>query len=97
MNVLLQVEEGNFFERRWREGCAECAEEVKEKDDKIKKIENKNNFLMNYSVFKKSFFFCFPFVPSILRPLRNLRALCVQKLLVLAVMTTSHPSAGAAQ
>jgi hypothetical protein len=92
-----RVEYGDFFERRGREGCAEGAKEVKEKEYKVKKTKNKNNFLINELVLKKLFFFGFPFVPSFLRPLQNLRALCVQKLPAFAPTTTTHPTAGKTQ
>ncbi len=87
-----RVEYGDFFERRGREGFAEGAKEVKEKKYKVKKIENKNLLVKNWNELRESVFFGFPFVPSFLRSLRNLRALCVQKLPVFAPMSTSHPT-----
>jgi hypothetical protein len=83
-----KVEYGDFFERRGREGCAKSAEEDKEKKYKIKKI--KNTFLIYSNQFTYSFFFGFPFLPSFLRPLRNLRALCVQKLPAFAAIASNH-------
>jgi hypothetical protein len=95
---LVRVEYGDFFERRGREGFAEGAKEVKEKNTKLRKfkIENNHFFDAGLKMFEKPFFFGFPFLPSFLRPLRNLRALCVQKLPVFAPMKTSHPT-GATQ
>jgi hypothetical protein len=85
----------DFFERRGREGCAESAKEVKERKCKIKKIKNKINFSMSGPASQKLFFFGLSFAPSFLRPLRNLRALCVQKIPASSLQITSHPTAGA--
>jgi hypothetical protein len=98
----LSSEYGDSFERRGREGFAEGAKEVKEKNTKlrkykIEKIENNHFFSAGLEVLRKSFFFGFPFFPSFLRPLRNLRALCVQKLPAFALTTTTHPTGRTAQ
>jgi hypothetical protein len=96
-----RVEYGDFFERRGREGCAESAEEVKEKNTKLRKFKAKKitkNFIFDavLKTFEKAFFLDFPFLPSILRPLRNLRVLCVQKLPASLANATSPLTEGAA-
>jgi hypothetical protein len=59
-----------FFERRGREGYAENAEKKYKKNTKL---NTKNIDVSN-------FLYIFVFIFSFLRPLRNLRALCVQKI-----------------
>ncbi len=86
MKAVSMVENGDFFERRRREGFAEGAEEVWEKEYKIKKTKINNLFFMHLKKLDKFFFLGFPLVPSFLRPLRNLRVLCVQKFSVFVLM-----------
>jgi hypothetical protein len=93
---LAKVEDKDFFERREREGFAEGAKEVKEKEYKNKKIKNDRKICAELKTFIELFFFGFLFVPSFLRPLRILRALCVQKLPASSFQTTRQ-LAGAAQ
>jgi hypothetical protein len=93
---LARIEYGDFFERRGREDFAEGAKEVKEKNAKLgkyrfEKFYNNHFFDADFTTFGKSFFFSFSFLPSFLRPLRNLRALCVQKLSVFAATRINHP------
>jgi hypothetical protein len=77
---LARVEYRDFFERRGREGFAERAKAVKEKEYKNKKIKNNRRTCVELKTFIELFFFGFLFGPSFLRPLRILCALCVQKL-----------------
>jgi hypothetical protein len=71
--------DGGFFERRGREDFAEGAKEDRKKN-KTKKNTNSNWF---FKFDPQSFlvFFCIPFcICLLLRSLRNLSALCVQKI-----------------
>jgi hypothetical protein len=63
-----------IFERRGRKGFAESAKEDKENT----KIKSKTSKVLGFQILIFSVFVFFS--PSFLRPLRNLRALCVQKM-----------------
>jgi hypothetical protein len=78
---LAGVEDGGFLERRGREGFAKSAKEDKEKI-KPKRINFEDTMIVNFKSIDFYFFFIhfFPFVFSFLRSLRNLCALCVQKI-----------------